>query len=82
MLQTIEQANAAQDAYIRGQGTLAQLAAAWGDAAAEARRQGDGLRRAAQAIQATIQEIEWEIRSCAVTARPGPDLLEVRTEEI
>ncbi len=80
--QTIEQANAAQEAYLQGQGALAQLAAAWGDAAAEARRQGDRLQQAAQAIGATIQEIQWEIRSCAVTARPGPDLLEVRTEEI
>ncbi len=81
VLQTIEQANAAQEAYIRGQGTLAQLTAAWGDAAAEAQRQGDRLRQLAQAIRATIQEIEWEIRSCTVAARPGPDLLEVQTEE-
>ncbi|HXF70240.1 MAG TPA: hypothetical protein VNK89_10590 [Thermoflexus sp.] len=81
VLQTIERANAAQEAYIQGQGTLEELATAWGDAALEARRQGDRLRQAAQAIRATIQTIEWEIRSCALSARPGPDLIEVQTEE-
>ncbi len=81
VLQVIERANAAQEAYIVGQGTLEQLAAAWGDAAPEARRQGDRLRQAAQAIRATIQDIQWEIRSCAPASPPGPDLIEVRTEE-
>lgn len=81
VLQVIERANEAQEAYILGQGTLEQLAA-WGDAASEAQRQGDRLRQAAQAIQATLQEIRWEIRACAPVAQPGPDLLEVRTEEI
>lgn len=81
VLQVIERANAAQEAYIQGQGTLEQLAAAWGDAASEARRQGDRLRQTAQAIRATIQEIQWEIRSCAPASPPGPDLIEVRTEE-
>ncbi|GBD09741.1 hypothetical protein HRbin22_02002 [Candidatus Thermoflexus japonica] len=81
VLQVIERANAAQEAYIQGQGTLEQLTAAWGDAAPEARRQGDRLRQAAQAIRATIQEIRWEIHSCAPVSQPGPDLLEVRTEE-
>lgn len=81
VLQTIERANAAQEAYIQGQGTLEELASAWGGAALEARRQGDRLRQAAQAIRATIQTIEWEIRSCALSARPGPDLVEVQTEE-
>jgi len=70
-----------QEAYILGQGTLDSLTAAWGDAAPEARRQADRLRQAAQAIRATIQEIRWEIRSCAPASPPGPDLIEVRTEE-
>ncbi|WP_322802337.1 hypothetical protein [Thermoflexus sp.] len=81
VLQAIKQANAAQEAYILGQGTLDSLTAAWGDAAPEARRQADRLRQAAQAIRATIQEIRWEIRSCAPASPPGPDLIEVRTEE-
>ncbi|GEM_PF-922212 len=81
VLQVIERANAAQEAYILGQGTLEQLTAAWGDAAPEARRQGDRLRQASQAIRATIREIRWEIRSCAPASQPGPDLIEVQTEE-
>lgn len=81
MQRTIEQANAAQWAYILGQGTPEQLAAAWGEAAPEAQRQADRLQQAARAIRATIEDISWEIRSCAIAAQPGPDLLEVRTEE-
>jgi len=81
VLRLIEQANAAQEAYIRGQGTLEQLAAAWGEAAPEAQRQGDRLRQAAQALQATLQEVRWEIHACSPLSPPGPDFLEVRTEE-
>ncbi|MCS6964740.1 hypothetical protein [Thermoflexus sp.] len=81
VLRVIEQANMAQEAYILGRGTLEQLTAAWGDAAPEARRQGDRLRQAAQALRATIQEIQWEIRSCAPVSQPGLNLIEVRTEE-
>ncbi len=81
VLQTIAQANEAQEAYILGRGTLEQLVATWGDAAPEARRQGDRLRQAAQAIRATIHEIRSEIRSCAPVSQPGPNLIEIRTEE-
>jgi hypothetical protein len=81
VMETIEQANHAQEDYLLGRGTLEQLNAAWGDAAPEARRQADRLRQAAQASGATLTDIRWEIGACTVSARPGPDLLEVRTEE-
>jgi hypothetical protein len=80
-METIERANHAQEDYLLGRGTLEQLNAAWGDAAPEARRQADRLRQAAQASGATLTDIRWEIGACTVSARPGPDLLEVRTEE-
>jgi hypothetical protein len=81
VMETIERANHAQEDYLLGRGTLEQLNAAWGDAAPEARRQADRLRQAAQASGATLTDIRWEIGACTVSARPGPDLLEVRTEE-
>jgi len=81
VMETIEWANHAQEDYLLGRGTLEQLNAAWGDAAPEARRQADRLRQAAQASGATLTDIRWEIGACTVSARPGPDLLEVRTEE-
>ncbi|QWK11267.1 MAG: hypothetical protein KNN16_03065 [Thermoflexus hugenholtzii] len=81
VMETIEQANHAQEDYLLGRGTLEQLNAAWGDAAPEARRQADRLRQAAQASGATLTDVRWEIGACTVSARPGPDLLEVRTEE-
>jgi hypothetical protein len=80
-METIERANHAQEDYLLGRGTLEQLNAAWGDAAPEARRQADRLRQAAQASGATLTDVRWEIGACTVSARPGPDLLEVRTEE-
>jgi hypothetical protein len=76
-----ERANRAQEDDLLGRGTLEQLNAAWGDAAPEARRQADRLRQAAQASGATLTDVRWEIGACTVSARPGPDLLEVRTEE-
>lgn len=81
VMETIERANHAQEDYLLGRGTLEQLNAAWGDAAPEARRQADRLRQAAQASGATLTDVRWEIGACTVSARPGPDLLEVRTEE-
>jgi hypothetical protein len=81
VMETIERANHAQEDDLLGRGTLEQLNAAWGDAAPEARRQADRLRQAAQASGATLTDIRWEIGACTVSARPGPDLLEVRTEE-
>lgn len=82
MFQALEQANTAQVAYILNPEATEQLIAVWGDAALEARRYVDRLQQAVRSIQATIRDIQWEIRSCRIAYRLGPDLIEVWAEEI